>query len=83
MRTKPSRGFSLLMAILFVVVLFLSFGVGFLSYINSQTYSNCLVDSKDRAASSDGGSDMRVYSSCGVFTVQDMPINGEFDSANT
>lgn len=51
-------------------------------YLNPQTHTACVVEDKDRTTDSEGGSDMRVYTSCGVFTVQDMLFAGEFDSAD-
>lgn len=50
-------------------------------YRNPQTHTACVVEDKDRTTTKDG-SDMRVYTSCGVFTVQDMLFAGEFDSAD-
>ena len=50
-------------------------------YRNPQTHTACVVEDKDRTTTEDG-SDMRVYTSCGVFTVQDMLFSGEFDSAD-
>ena len=51
-------------------------------YRNPQTHTACVVEDKDRTTNSKGGSNMRVYTSCGVFTVQDMLFAGEFDSAD-
>jgi hypothetical protein len=45
--------------------------------------SNCMVTDKDRVAKSKGGSDMRVYTSCGVFAVSDSWLQGRWDSADT
>ena len=50
-------------------------------YQNPETHTACVVEDKDRTTTKDG-SDMRVYTSCGVFTVQDMLFAGEFDSAD-
>ena len=50
-------------------------------YRNPQTHTACVVEDKDRTTTKNG-SDMRVYTSCGVFTVQDMLFAGEFDSAD-
>lgn len=50
-------------------------------YRNPQTHTACVVEDKDRTTTKNG-SDMRVYTSCGVFTVQDMLFSGEFDSAD-
>lgn len=50
-------------------------------YRNHETHTACVVEDKDRTTTKNG-SDMRVYTSCGVFTVQDMLFAGEFDSAD-
>ena len=50
-------------------------------YRNPQTHTACVVEDKDRTTTEDG-SDMRVYTTCGVFSVQDMLFAGEFDSAD-
>ncbi|MDN5971837.1 hypothetical protein [Bifidobacterium crudilactis] len=49
---------------------------------NTQTHTGCVVTDKDRTSTSDGGSDMRVYSSCGTFQVADELLVGRFDSAD-
>ena len=51
-------------------------------YQNPETHTACVVEDKDRTTNSKGGSNMRVYTTCGVFTVQDMLFAGEFDSAD-
>lgn len=51
-------------------------------YLHHETHTACVVEDKDRTTNSKGGSNMRVYTSCGVFTVQDMLFAGEFDSAD-
>lgn len=71
--------FSLAFVAVIVGVLFLTVG----TYTNPQTYSNCAVNDKDRTAAENGGSDMRVYTSCGTFRTKDMLFAGEFDSADT
>ena len=52
-----------------------------LKYSNPHTHTDCLVESKDRTTT-DNGSEMRVYTSCGVFSVQDMLFAGDFTSAD-
>lgn len=45
--------------------------------------SGCVVTDKDRTSTSDGSSDMRVYTSnCGVFIIGDNVFTGTFDSAD-
>lgn len=46
------------------------------------THQSCIVDNKDRTSKKDGGSDMRVYTSCGVFSVADDIIVGQWNSAD-
>ena len=58
---------------------------GFLAvmqYTNHETHTACVVEDKDRTTTIKRGSDMRVYTSCGVFSVKDMLFSGEFDSAD-
>lgn len=50
-------------------------------YLNPQTHTACVVEDKDRTTT-ENGSDMRVYTSCGVFSVKDMFFTGDFDSAD-
>lgn len=47
-----------------------------------ESHQGCTVDDKDRASKKDGGSDMRVYTSCGVFSVADDVIVGQWNSAD-
>lgn len=45
--------------------------------------AGCLVTDKDRVASSNGGSDMRVYTeNCGVMRVKDNLFTGTFNAAD-
>lgn len=48
-----------------------------IQYSSASTYESCTVTDKDRISS-----DMRIYSSCGVFQVQDMMFNLEFSSSD-
>jgi len=43
----------------------------------------CHVDGKDRSTTSKGASVYRVYTSCGVFTIEDNLFLGKFNSADT
>lgn len=43
----------------------------------------CKVTSKDHSYTSKGTSVYRIYSSCGVFNVEDAPLVGQFNSADT
>lgn len=42
----------------------------------------CTVDEKDRTTTADG-SQYRVYSDCGVFTIEDAPFVGQWNAADT
>lgn len=44
--------------------------------------TNCVVDDKDRSTV-DGKSLYRVYSSCGIFNIEDAALLGQFNSADT
>jgi hypothetical protein len=50
------------------------------TYVNQETQT-CLVGGKDRTSNSDGVSEMRVYTDCGTFVVEDNFISG-FKSAD-
>ncbi len=50
------------------------------AYVNHQTRT-CTVSGKDRIARAEGNSEMRVYTDCGTFTVEDNLIAG-FGSAD-
>lgn len=66
------------------VVIILALGIFYVSTAYQiKSYSNCKVEDKDRTRNSDGGSDARVYTSCGVFQVADSLVRGEFNSADT
>lgn len=44
----------------------------------------CTVTEKDRTVDADGRSQARVYTEeCGVFVVDDAPLKGQFNSADT
>jgi hypothetical protein len=59
---------------------------GGIAIANNQPYSGdttaCVVESKDRASKEKGGSDMRLYTSCGVFSVSDSFWQGQWNSAD-
>jgi hypothetical protein len=48
-----------------------------------RTEAGCLVTDKDRVAGYKGSSDSRVYTSCGVFSVHDEIVKGQWNSADT
>lgn len=65
-----------------VALVVILIGVGTVSYAGSgSSYSSCTVEDKDRSTS-DGKSVYRVYTSCGVFGVEDFLWTGSFDSAD-
>lgn len=49
----------------------------------ASTAESCTVEDKDRTTNVEGGSDARVYTSCGVFSVGDNLLAGHFSSADT
>ena len=51
------------------------------AYYGDKT-ATCTVNDKDRVTNSEGGSDMRVYTSCGNFSVGDVLVKGQFDSSD-
>lgn len=57
-------------------------GIGIAKNAHRVEHNACVVEDKDRAGSSDGGSDMRVYTSCGVFAVKDSLWLARWDSAD-
>ena len=66
-----------------VIICCLGFGgIKFAGLFNESEYSACKVEDKDRTTNSDGQSDARIYTSCGVFTVEDVWTRGQFDSAD-
>lgn len=53
-----------------VLLLLLAGGIGITKSLHRVEHTSCVVEEKDRAAG-ENGSDMRVYTSCGIFTVAD------------
>lgn len=51
--------------------------------MNREQYDGCTVEDKDRAIDSEGSPSYRVYTDCGVFTVADNLLEGQFNSADT
>ena len=50
----------------------------------SGSETGCVVEDKDRTQNSEGQSDMRIYTeNCGVLTVSDNWLKGQFNSADT
>lgn len=82
MRSSRSGGVGFLMGlgVLLVAVVIV---VGLAApYLNVQEQTSCLVEDKDRTRDSEGNSDMRIYTSCGVFQVKDQLLRGSFNSAD-
>lgn len=68
-------------AIALLVIASISFGVMNAFHVNEVT---CTVTDKDRAANSDGGSDMRLYTEeCGTLRVADSLLDGHWSSSDT
>lgn len=67
------------------LALFLLFGIGLYVYSVSHTDTvTCTVTDKDRTQNSEGGSDMRVYTSdCGTLRVADSLLDGTWSSSDT
>lgn len=68
----------------FIIIAIL--GIGYAVWYNvgtQETKANCVIDSKDRSTNKDGASIYRVYTSCGVYTVEDSIIQGKFNAADT
>lgn len=72
----------LLFAAVVVAVLAVAIGGGIYVSTRTSTEGPCTVQSKDRAGKSDGSSSMRVYTDCGVFSVEDSILSGRFSSAD-
>jgi hypothetical protein len=83
---KPKRDKTILgvvgMALLVPLLLAAIFGYGIVWSNTHATATDCTVEDKDRAAKAKGGSDMRVYTDCGVFSVADDWLNGQWNSAD-
>lgn len=56
-------------------------GAVFVSTGNEQVQT-CMVEGKDRSTAQRGGSIYEVYTSCGVFHVEDNFLKGVFDSVD-
>lgn len=82
---RPFRRVNPLTLPVFAIALIALIGiVGYMGFHASTANTmTCTVTGKDRVASSNGSSDMRVYTSdCGTLTVGDMLIFGTFNSAD-
>lgn len=68
----------------FVFVFFVLGIVGSIFFMNARGVAEgCVVTDKDRATTSEGSSDMRIYTSnCGVLIIGDNVFTGTFDSAD-
>lgn len=80
-RVRADNWFGALRILGVLVVIGLGIFMATSQYHNHETRTACMVENKDRTTT-ENGSDMRVYTSCGVFSVQDMFFAGEFDSAD-
>ena len=69
-----------IIAVFSIVVV--TFGITFAGVFHETQYTACKVDEKDRVANTDGGSEMRLYTSCGVIKVGDVITRAQFDSAD-
>lgn len=65
----------------FILLVLLLLGVSAFSSLNESVFTDCLVTDKDRTTSRDG-SDMRIYSSCGIFQVSDNLFKGITNSSD-
>lgn len=68
------------LAVIFIGIL-AGLGIYLSGHANAQTQV-CTVEDKDRTRNADGDSDMRVYTDCGTFTVQDIITRGLFNSSD-
>lgn len=73
--------------ILIIVAIVIVCCVGFaavkgVGLFHTTDHSACKVEDKDRTTGSDGQSDARLYTSCGVFKVEDVWTRGQFNSAD-
>jgi hypothetical protein len=65
------------------ILMVVSFGTYISSTAHTETMTGCVVNDKDRVRGSDGKSDMRVYTdNCGVLTVKDSLIAGNFSASD-
>jgi hypothetical protein len=54
-----------------------------IAWENTHASQTCTVQQKDRTSTSDGGSDVRIYTSnCGVLTIADDMLQGRYNSAD-
>lgn len=85
-RRKTSSSSSDLFAVagglMFVLLLAALIVTSVVSAAHTQDYRGCTVTDKDRTRGTDGKSDARVYTSCGVFTVSDSILSTRWDSAD-
>lgn len=58
-------------------------GLWVAAWENSRGTHVCTVEDKDRTRKSDGGSDQRIYTDCGVLNVADDALQGQWNSADT
>jgi hypothetical protein len=82
-RNDLPDGCAIPLGIAFVIIFVTLIVVGIVSAAHQQDYRGCSVTDKDRARNSNGKSDARVYSSCGVFKVSDSLLSTTWSSADT
>lgn len=63
------------------LIVLAALGVGY-AYNANESTQTCTVDEKDRTTNSDGASDARIYTDCGVLRVKDNLFRGIWNSAD-
>ena len=82
--TKPTRNIVFFGPVAVFILMAVIIGIGVVAWQSSGgTAGPCLVEDKDRTTTQEGGSDMRVYTDCGVFQIGDNLWSGTFNSADT
>jgi len=67
------------LVVLIVVAVVPAYGI---IWSNTHTTVTCTVEEKDRTTKAKGGSDQRLYTDCGVLSVADDWINGQWNSSD-
>lgn len=83
---RMTDGFGLLVLAFWGIVILAVVGIIGVNIASATLLSsekNCTVTDKDRTTGTDGKSNMRVYTSCGVFNVADDLLSARFSSADT
>lgn len=79
--SRHSSGEGAFGCLVLVVLVIAALAVGLFASMHRVEHSGCIVEDKDRA-STESGSDMRVYTDCGIFRVKDSLFLGRWDSAD-